>query len=70
MKAFLASLISADKLGGWVRAGAAAALTFLFTWANTKIPFLASILTPELNAMLAVATSTFVVGLWSQFVKA
>lgn len=69
MKAFLASLIGPEKLGGWVRGFAAAALTFLFTWLNTKVPFLVSILTPELNATLAVATAGFVVGIWQQFVK-
>ncbi len=66
---FLGTVIGPDKVGGYVRAGAGAALTFLFTWANTKIPYLSSILTPELNATLAVATSTAVVGVWSQLVK-
>ena len=58
-------LIDADKLGGWTRAGVAALLALLLA----KWPALAAIVTPDMQAAVAVAISGFVVGIWSQIAK-
>ncbi len=67
---WVGTAVGPDRVGGYVRAFSGAALTFLFTWATTKLPFLAAYLTPELNATIAVAITGFVVGLWSDVAKA
>jgi hypothetical protein len=61
----LKSLVDAEKLGGWVRAGVAAAAP----WLVIKVPFLATAFTPDVLNAFAVVASAVVVGIWSQYVK-
>lgn len=62
---FITKLIDANTIGGWVRAGVAAGLGVLIA----KSPFVASIVTPELQDAIAVAVVGIVVGVWSQIAK-
>lgn len=63
---FLTTLIDADKLGGWVRAGLGA----LLATGIAKYPGLTDYLTPEMQAALGVFVSGLAVGLWSHIAKA
>ena len=58
-------LVDADKLGGWTRAFVASLIALVIA----KWPALSTILTPDIQAAVAVAVSGFVVGIWSQLVK-
>ena len=61
----LASIINADKLGGWVRAGVASLLgVFIAKW-----PLLGTILDPATQAALGTVVAAIVVGVWSQLTK-
>lgn len=62
---FLTQFIDANKVGGWVRAGVAAAIGA----AITKWPWLSQYLDPATQAALGVAAAGVVVGLWSQLTK-
>lgn len=62
---FIAKLLDANTLGGWVRAGVAAGFGVLVA----KSSFVAAILTPEMQDMAAVLASGIVVGVWSQIAK-
>lgn len=59
------SMLSADKLGGYVRAGVAALLGIV----AAKSAWLAPFLTPEIQTAVGVAVSGAVVGAWSHFAK-
>jgi len=61
----LSMFIDSNKLGGWVRAGTAAALGLLIS----KWPLLSSIFSPEVQQALGVATAGVIVGVWSQLTK-
>ncbi len=61
----LTQLISADKVGGWTRAG----VTSVIVTAIDKWPGLSNYLDPTAQAALAVVVSTVVVGFWSQLAK-
>jgi len=61
----LASIINADKLGGWVRAAVASLLgVFIAKW-----PLLGTILDPATQAALGTVAAAIVVGIWSQLTK-
>jgi hypothetical protein len=68
MLSFITSIIDGSKVGGYVRAGVAAALGFISTkyLANT---FLAGVLSPDVINSIALAASTLAVGYWSQLTK-
>jgi len=61
----LTTLIGADKVGGWVRAGVGA----LIAAAIAKWPGLGSILDPGTQTAIGVAVSGVVVGAWSHYAK-
>lgn len=61
----LARFINNDAIAGWTRAIVASLIALLIG----KWPALAAIVTPEIQAAIAVAVSGFVVGLWSQIAK-
>lgn len=61
----LVRIVDADKLGGWVRALVASLIALLIG----KWPALSAIVTPDMQAAIAVAVSGFVVGLWSTIAK-
>jgi hypothetical protein len=58
-------LVDADKLGGWVRAGAASLLATVVA----KNPTLSAYLDPVTQAAIATALSGVAVGAWSQLTK-
>jgi hypothetical protein len=58
-------LVDADKLGGWVRAGAASLLATVVA----KNPVLSAYLDPVTQAAIATALSGVAVGVWSQLSK-
>ncbi len=61
---FLKNLVSAEKLGGWVRAFVASSLpAALAAWG------IAAYVPAEAQTAVSVLASTVVVGLWSHFVK-
>jgi hypothetical protein len=61
----LVKLVSADKLGGWVRAAVGA----LIAAGIAKYPGLKDIIDPATQAEIGVAVSAVVVGAWSHYVK-
>jgi hypothetical protein len=61
----LAGLVNSSKLGGWVRAGAAAGLV----WAVSHYSPLGDILTPSVQTDIAGLAGTIAVGIWSHYVK-
>jgi hypothetical protein len=61
----LTSLIDANKLGGWVRAGVGAAIAA----AIAQAPWLKEFVTPEVQTALGIVASGLVVGAWSHFAK-
>ena len=66
LKNFLARFVDTSKLGGYVRAGAAALLVDLVG----QVPGLSDILTQQEIGYISLAVATGVVGVWSHFVKA
>jgi uncharacterized membrane protein (DUF106 family) len=62
----LAKSVSADMLGGWVRAGVAAVLGLAAGWFGGV---LAPFLTPDFQAALGLVVATIVVGVWSSMAK-
>lgn len=64
-KSMLASLVDDGKLGGWVRAGVAAGIT----WAIAKYPPLGAVMDSGTQAALGAAAAGIVVGAWSHWVK-
>jgi hypothetical protein len=61
----LVSLINADKVGGWVRAGVASG----FVAADAKWPVLGSFIDQATEVQLAAALAAVAVGLWSHVAK-
>lgn len=61
----LSQLVDAGKLGGWVRAGVAAALPAIVH----AYPPLGDVLTQDTQVAIAGAVSMVAVGAWSHFVK-
>ena len=62
---FVKTLIDADKLGGWVRAGVAALLALIVA----KNASLGAIFSPEVQTAIGGAVALVVVGIWSQIAK-
>lgn len=66
MMEIFVSLVNADKLGGWVRAGVASLFGYLAAkTGGALVPFL----TPEMQAAVGVVASTIAVGAWQHIVK-
>lgn len=61
----IVKLVDTNKIGGWTRALVAALLTMLLA----QWPPLAAIVTPDLQAAIAIAISSAIVGVWSQIAK-
>lgn len=61
----LATIVDSGKLGGWVRAAAAAGLV----WLIAHYAPLSDILTPDVQNDIATLAATLVVGAWSHYVK-
>lgn len=59
------TLIDASKLGGWVRAGVASALTAVLA----KSPAVAQWVDPSMQDAFAMFASAVVVGIWSHLAK-
>lgn len=62
---FLATLLSADKVGGYVRAGVASGLGL----ALARWPLLSAYLDPVTQNALGIAAAGLAVGLWSHIAK-
>lgn len=65
MMQVLTTLVNGGKIGGYVRAGVAAALSA----AVAKWQPLGTILDPATQTAIAVAVSGIAVGIWSHYVK-
>ena len=63
--AFLYQFVSSDKIGGWVRAGVAAA----FVAAVAKWPVLGAWVDPAVETQIAAAIAAVAVGAWSHLTK-